>query len=466
MPKKETLYAVIDIETTGGMPNRDRITEIAIVLFDGKGIIDTFETLINPERSIPPEITRITGITDHMVQDAPKFYEVAKQIVTMTENAIFVAHNVRFDYRFIREEFAALGYTYTRKQLCTVVLSRKSFPGLRSYSLGNLIRHFGISVENRHRAMDDALATVDILGRALALTEGTQRTKRLINAGIEASHLPKDISLERLHSLPETIGVYYMYNVYGQVIYVGKSINIRKRLMQHFGGIDAKTDKFISKVADITYTETGSELISLLLESKEIKLLQPEINKAQRTQQYPYFVYHYVNEDGYICFNFDKSSVKTRKGKSILNHYSSKQSARGHLHFASSACQLCQCLMGLHDHPESCFYRQTGQCEGAAIQLVDKDTYNENAEIAIEILNKAFKENFFIITEGRNLDETGLVLVENGHFQGFGYIPNENGTKDIEEWKEAIEYMPPNPELNQIILQWLEKHPNSKRIYF
>ena len=122
---------------------------------------------------------------------------VAKQIVTMTENAIFVAHNVRFDYRFIREEFVALGYTYTRKQLCTVVLSRKSFPGLRSYSLDNLIRHFGISVENRHRAMDDALATVDILGRALALTEGTQRTKRLINAGIEASHLPKDIHFFR-----------------------------------------------------------------------------------------------------------------------------------------------------------------------------------------------------------------------------------------------------------------------------
>ena len=144
--KKKNLYAVVDIETTGGLARRDKITEIAIVLFDGNQIIDRYETLINPERSIPYEITRITGITDDMVVSAPRFYEVAKKIVEMTEGAIFVAHNVRFDYSFLREEFTSLGFTFTRRQLCTVVLSRKSFPGLRSYSLGNLIRHFGITV--------------------------------------------------------------------------------------------------------------------------------------------------------------------------------------------------------------------------------------------------------------------------------------------------------------------------------
>ncbi|MEZ4910097.1 MAG: exonuclease domain-containing protein [Saprospiraceae bacterium] len=466
MAKKSSLYAVIDIETTGGMPRRDKITEIAIVLFDGETIIDRFESLINPERSIPPEITRITGITDAMVADAPKFYEVAKQIVTMTEQAIFVAHNVRFDYGFIKEEFANLGYTFTKKQLCTVVLSRKSFPGLRSYSLGNLIRHFDIKVENRHRAMDDALATVDILGRALAMTDGQHRTQRLINEGIEASHLPVDISIERLHALPETIGVYYMYNRYGQVVYVGKSINIRKRMMQHFGKIDAKTDKFINKVADITYTETGSELISLLLESKEIKLLQPEVNKAQRTKLYPYFIYHYENESGYLCFDFEKSNVKTRQGKAILNHYSSKQSARQQLHFAATTCRLCQCLMGLHSEPESCFYRQTGSCDGAAVGNVQVEEYNHNALIAIDLLNKTFDENFFILTEGRNADEQGLILIEDGHYQGFGYLPNEDADRGVEEWKEAIDYQNPNPESNQIILMWLEKHPFTKMIKY
>ena len=136
-------YAIVDIETTGGMPKRDRITEIGIVIFDGEKVIETYETLINPMRSIPTEITRITRITNEMVADAPKFYEVAKKVAEITEDAVFVAHNVRFDFGFIREEYKRLGYTYSRKRLCTVQLARKTFPGLRSYSLTNLKKHNG-----------------------------------------------------------------------------------------------------------------------------------------------------------------------------------------------------------------------------------------------------------------------------------------------------------------------------------
>lgn len=459
---KPKIYAVVDIETTGGLARRDRITEIAIVLYDGQKIIDKFESLINPERSIPYEITRITGITDSMVINAPKFYEVAKKVVEMTEGAIFVAHNVRFDYSFIREEFAALGFTFTRKQLCTVVLSRKAFPGLRSYSLGNLIRHFDIQVANRHRAMDDVLATVDILGRILSNEEGEQQADRIINAGIKASHLPKDISLERIHNLPECAGVYYFYNVYGHVIYVGKSINIRKRIMQHFGNIDTKTDKFIAKVADITYEETGSELIAMLLESNEIKALQPEVNKAQRSRDYPYFVYHFIDAKGYIRFNWDKSSVKSRANKSILNHYSSKSSARGHLHYITELLGLCAGLTGLHEAESSCFYYQTGACSGACQSVEEAAPYNERASEGIEMLKKSFDENFFIVTDGRNQEERGIVLIEDGHYRGFGYLAIEDMLYGAEEWKESVKYLPSNPECNQIILTWLEKHPNTK----
>ncbi|MBK9741927.1 MAG: GIY-YIG nuclease family protein [Saprospiraceae bacterium] len=461
---KTKLYAVVDIETTGGMARRDRITEIAIVVYDGKEIIDRFESLINPERSIPFEITRITGITDSMVADAPKFYEVAKKVIEMTEGAIFVAHNVRFDYSFIREEFASLGYTFTRRQLCTVVLSRKSFPGLRSYSLGNLIRHFDIKVANRHRAMDDVLATVDILGRILSSEEGVQKADRIINAGIKASHLPKDITMEMIHSLPESAGVYYFYNVYGQVIYVGKSINIRKRIMQHFGNIDSKTDKFIAKVADITFELTGSELIAMLFESNEIKALQPEVNKAQRSKDYPYFVFQYTDEKGYMRYNWDKSSVKTRNNKNILNHYSSKSSARGHLHHMTELLGLCPGLTGLHDAETSCFYYQTGACSGACQGVEDSASYNERAQEGIDLLKKSFDDNFFIITVGRNQEEKGLVLVEDGHYRGFGYLNAEDMNFGPEEWKEAIRYLPTNPECNQIIISYLEKHPETKLI--
>lgn len=153
------MYAIIDVETTGGVARYERITEIAIVLHDGERVIDTFSTLLNPEKSIPWQITQITGITDEMVVNAPKFFEVAKQIVQLTEGKIFVAHNVNFDYSFVREEFARLGYEFQRRQLCTVRLSRKVFPGLASYSLSNLKKHFHIHAEKSHRALDDTLAT-------------------------------------------------------------------------------------------------------------------------------------------------------------------------------------------------------------------------------------------------------------------------------------------------------------------
>jgi DNA polymerase III subunit epsilon len=465
--KNKLVYAVIDIETTGGMPRRDKITEIAIVLYDGEHILDSYQSLVNPERSIPVEITRITGITNAMVADAPKFYEIAKQVVTMTEGAIFVAHNVRFDYGFIREEFANLGFTYTRRQLDTVVLSRKAFPGLKSYSLGNLIRHFDISVLNRHRAMDDVLATVDILGRILSQESGRLSADRLINAGIKATNLPKDISIERIHALPEETGVYYFYNEYGHVIYVGKSINIRKRVMQHFGNIDAKTDKFIAKVRDFSVELTGSELIAMLHESNEIKGLQPEVNKAQRTKEYPYFIHYYHDDMGFLRFAWDKSSIKTRQNKQILNHYGTKLIARSHLQMITDQLELCAGLTGLYDRvSETCFYFQTGACSGACQGIEPYESYNERAMEGIDILRRTFDQNMIVVVDGRNKEERGVVLVEDGHYRGYGYVSLQDLSYGIEECKEAVKYTPPNPECNQIVMSYLKKHTFTKCLYF
>ncbi len=161
------MYSIIDVETTGGRAVDNKITEIGIVLHDGNKIVDTYSTLINPEKSIPWNITRLTGITNKMVAEAPKFYEVAAKIHKMTENSYFVAHNAWFDYSFIREEYAQLGFDYNRKQICTIKLLKKFSPGLKSYSLGNLIEHFGIQVNARHRALDDALATAELFERML-----------------------------------------------------------------------------------------------------------------------------------------------------------------------------------------------------------------------------------------------------------------------------------------------------------
>ena len=225
-------FAIIDIETTGGRARDERITEIAIALHDGEKTIETFETLINPERSIPYYITKITGIDDQMVAQAPRFYEVAKRIIQLTEGSIFVAHNVRFDYSFVQEEFRRLGYTYTRKQLDTVRLAREAFPGLGSYSLGALIERFNIKVKDRHRALADVLATVKIFEMIMAKKENMDRAEDFVNRGVKESQLPASLNLEKLHALPDQCGVYYLHDANGDVVYVGKSINIKKRIAQ------------------------------------------------------------------------------------------------------------------------------------------------------------------------------------------------------------------------------------------
>ncbi len=273
------LFAIIDVETTGGQASSDKITEIAIVLHDGKQIVEQYSTLINPNRSIPIGITRLTGISDEMVKDAPQFYEVAKKIVQMTEGAIFVAHNVRFDYQFIREEFKRLGYTYTRKQLCTVKLSRQHFPGLASYSLGNLIKHFNIKTANRHRALDDALATTIVFEKILDIKAGLSQSFNHLGVELKETKLPVGITLEFISQLPDRIGVYYLHDDTGNVIYVGKSINIQKRIIEHFSDHTDKSNRLQHLVHDITYQVLDSELIALIVEDNEIKKLKPTVNK-------------------------------------------------------------------------------------------------------------------------------------------------------------------------------------------
>ncbi|MFM8432597.1 MAG: exonuclease domain-containing protein, partial [Bacteroidota bacterium] len=226
-------YAIVDIETTGGNAFTDRITEVAIYIHDGKKVVDEFSSLINPERPIPPYVARLTGISDEMVATAPRFYEIAKEIVNLTEDCVFVAHNVQFDYHFLRHEFRSLGYTYNRDQVCTVRLSRKLLPGHPSYSLGRLCERLGITLENRHRAGGDALATVRLFELLLETDKEDWISRSMKNDHLNV-RFPPDFDRKIVDRLPEDAGVYYFHNEDGKVIYVGKSTNIRKRVLSHF----------------------------------------------------------------------------------------------------------------------------------------------------------------------------------------------------------------------------------------
>lgn len=279
---QELKFAIVDIETTGGNHKTDRITEIGIAIHNGREVIDRFESLVNPETSIPPFIQRLTGISNEMVSEAPYFYEIAKQVVEMTEGCIFVAHNVKFDYYFIRMEFARLGYRYSKKQLCTKQLTKKLFPEIKRYSLENLIQHFNITVSARHRAMADVEATVEVFEHLIQADNEQIEFKKLINNGIKLSKLPGKLTIEDLHRIPESCGIYYFYGDNDHLLYVGKSKNIQKRVMQHFKAHNPKSLRLVERTRKIDFEITGSEILAILKEDEQIKKLKPEFNVAQR----------------------------------------------------------------------------------------------------------------------------------------------------------------------------------------
>ena len=457
------LYAIIDIETTGGMPSRDKITEIAIAIHDGQKVIDTYETLINPETIIPFGITQLTGITQEMVEGAPKFYEVAKKIVEMTDKTVFVAHNVRFDYGFIREEFKRLGFTYSRRQLCTVRLTRNTFPGLGSYSLDNLIRHFKIPFRNRHRAMGDVEATTILFEKILAKEESENKMNDLINLGVKESRLPKNISLEKLHKLPEVAGVYYFYDSQGEVVYVGKSINVKKRVMEHFAKTTEKARKLQEFVDAISYEITGSELVALLFESYEIKRLRPRFNRAQRLRNFPYIIHQYTNEADYICLEVTKPTAKVRKGLKVVAEYPKIASAKGYLARALNQFELCAYHCNIEARNQPCFNYHIKKCHGSCIEKEPPQDYNERVNEAIAYLLTVFEEDFIILDEGRTETEKSVILVEQGHYAGFGYMETEEIMGE-ESLRNAIKPVQGNAETAKIIRRFLAGKHKAKVI--
>ncbi|MCS6929378.1 MAG: exonuclease domain-containing protein [Saprospiraceae bacterium] len=416
------MYAIVDVETTGGSARYERVIEIAIVLYDGRRIVDTFSTLLYPERSIPWNITRVTGITDEMVANAPRFFEVARRIVEMTREAIFVAHNVSFDYGFLREEFARLGYTYTcRQRLCTVRLARKVFPGLPSYSLDHLRVHFGIDSGRSHRALDDALATTQLLERILATQQGQQNIRSFIHQGVQASRLPEGISLECLHEAPEACGVYYLHDAQGDVVYVGKSVDIRKRLLEHFADTSPKGEKLRAGVADFSYEVTGSELVALLLESAEIKRLQPRLNRALRTRQFMAAIYTYTDECGYRRLVVGRMRRRLRPSLECIVELPRLSNARNWLRSVAQRFELCYKLCHLEDSTGACFHYAMHRCAGACVGAEPPEAYNRRVERAISALSRGLSGSFVLIEPGRTPEERAMIVVLRGVFAGYAY---------------------------------------------
>ena len=453
-------YAIIDIETTGGSPHAEKITEIAIFIHDGTKVIDEFVTLINPERYIPPFITGLTGITNEMVANAPKFYEVAKEIVLKTEGAVFVAHNVNFDYRFVKSEFKNLGFDYDCKTLDTVRLSRKLLPGHASYSLGRICSDLGIQINGRHRAAGDALATVKLfellLSKNEAFLEAADPDQYKFLKGIDSAE-----HRELLQKLPDAAGVYYFYDHNKKLVYIGKSKSIKKRAAQHLknnGG--GKALEMREKIAEITYELTGSELVALLKESDEIKQHKPIYNRKQRISAFNYGLFSAYNEFGYVVFNL--GSITKTSGLPIAT-FANAMEAKNYFFRLVEKHQLCQKLCGLYVTDGACFHHGIGMCKGACVGKESHLEYNKRAMHLIQSFDYSVKD-FYILDRGREDNEKAVIGVRNGQYVGFGYI-NTELTSNIDQLGDCLKKYNDNRDIQQIIKNSIRNNNFEKIIY-
>jgi len=456
------MYAIVDIETTGGSARLEKITEIAVILHDGEKVTGEFVSLVNPERNIPWFITNITGITNEMVEDAPKFYEIARTIIELTEGRIFVAHNAKFDYSFLREEFKALGYNYRRKLLDTVALSRKLFPGYSSYGLGNICRELGIQINGRHRAAGDALATARLFEMCLEADKRLNKEGRCITGNTRLAKLNPLLDVSKIDMLPEEAGVYYFHDEKGNIIYVGKSNNLYERISSHLSNnTSGRAMEMRDAVADISWEVTGSELIALIRESYEIKSLKPLYNRAQRRQGSRWGIFLSTNDDGYLVF-----SLGTLKGrKNHLAIFPSKENARSKLEYLTEKYELCQKLAGLYETHGCCFHYQVGMCRGACCGKECPESYNQRAlQARDEFLMKA--GSYFIIDRGRNDMERSVVKIMNGRFEGYGYFDIDCAGFGLDALHDCIKHAEENSDIISIIKSYLSHNRVEKIIEF
>jgi len=442
------MYAIVDIETTGGHASANGITEVAILIHDGRQVREQFRTLINPLMSIPVYVQVLTGIDDEMVRTAPEFREVAQSIYELLQDKIFVAHNVNFDFSFLHFHLAAAGFHLQTKKLCTVRLSRKIIPGLTSYSLGRLCKEVGIEIQDRHRAFGDAHATAKLFSMLLERdTEG--HISKTLNHRSKEQSLPPHLPKEDMDKLPSVSGIYYFHNSKAKVIYVGKAKDIRKRVASHFANNKPGRQKqeFLRDIHHITFQVCSTELMSFILEAVEIKRLWPAYNRSLKRFEHAYGLYSYNDQNGYLRLAID------RKKKFSKPYYTFNGILEGHNLIKSlvAGFNLCPKLCFIQRNNDPCITIGEKLCKGACEQLEPVELYNERVNGALENLNSVLPA-FLLIDEGRSYEEKSCLLMENGQFYGMGYISHDQTEDDLAELKKLLTPYPSNDYIRNMIL--------------
>lgn len=447
------MYTIIDIETTGNGIKGNRITEISIFKYDGHEIVDEFTSLVNPEMPIPYFITGLTGIDNDMVRNAPKLIELVPKILEITKDTIFVAHSVNFDYNVIKNEFKNLGFEFIRKKLCTVRLSRKLFPGYRSYSLGKLCSALIIPLTDRHRARGDAHATVLLFKKLLQVEGAADVFKTFLNARSQEATLPPLLSREVYEELPAKPGIYFFKDSKGKIIYVGKAINIKKRILGHFYDKSNKETRLCRETAHIDFELSGSEILALLMESTAIKHHFPKYNQAQKRKSQQYGIFGYEDQNGV-------KHLAPNKLKAIpypLVTFYSISECRTYLENVCRDFNLCPKYCHLQEGVSTCSHYSIVNCEGICRGKEEPVDYNLKVEKAIEFMQTK-KDNFFIREKGRDFKEEAIILIKDGVYRGYGFIEKESSIDNFNDLEAYVKLQNDTIETQQIIWSYLNKN--------
>ena len=452
------IFAIVDIETTGGYAANNGITEIAIVLHDGKKEIGRYETLVNPGQAVPRYIQVLTGINDAMLAEAPVFEEIAPIVFEHLKDSVFLAHNVNFDYSFVKYQLEAAGYELNSKKLCTVRLSRKVFPGLSSYSLGSLCREFNIPNFQRHRAGGDADATVRLFEKILDHdTQG--HVQRMLKGKNNEQYLPPNLPADQVDQLPFVAGVYYFHDQKGRVIYVGKARNLRKRVKSHFSNNKPNQQKqeFLRMIYGISYQTSGSELMAYLMECVEIKRLWPKYNRSLKRFDRIYGIYDFEDRNGYRRLGIEKK----KKNIQALYSFSLISEGQSVLRKLIRDFNLCPKLCFMQVGDGLCEGVKDGSCKGACEQKESSKDYNLRVDQAIQALQENLP-SFVITDSGRHNREQSYILIERGKFYGMGWLDEETRITDLGALKDLLTPYPENDYMRGLVYQHAARWPDKR----
>lgn len=377
-------YAIVDTETTGMSARAGQIIEIGILRVEKGEVVRTFKSLVNPGRLLSHTIAGITGITDEELEHAPVFEDIAEEVRELLDGAVLVAHNARFDYSFIKAEFDRLELPYRAKTLCTVKLSRLMFPEQQYHNLDALMEAHGLACGDRHRAFEDAEVLWQFF-QAVEKSHGEEFLTNAVNHALKRHTLPAHISSELIKSIPNTPGVYIFYNAEGDVLYVGKSVKMRSRVLSHFANdVNAGRElRMCQETADIEYRETSGELSALFLESQLVKELSPVYNRLLREVKELAVIMKKINEQGYATLSIEYTGEIDRENLcNVLAVCRSKVQAKAFLRKLVKDHSLCSKLMGLEKAAHACFGRQLDSCHGACVGQEDAKAYNRRFDKA------------------------------------------------------------------------------------